>query len=204
MALSIRTNIAAIRAASRLNSTQNQLTKSLERISSGMRVNRAADDAAGLSVASRMESDNRSLKQAIRNANDGVSMIQTAEGGLNEIYNILVRMRELSVQASTETYNSQDRSQMNVEFSSLMSEVQRIASLSNFNRRSLLRGGTTQFTLQVGINNNADSQIRINLSSLAATLGALGLQGIQGSGITTLANAATAITAVDQALLENG
>jgi flagellin len=110
MALSVRTNVASIRASFQLGRTQSSLTSSLERISSGLRVNRAADDAAGMSVAKRMESDNTSLKQAIRNTSDGVSMVQTAEGGLNEIYNILVRMRELSVQASNETYNSTDRS----------------------------------------------------------------------------------------------
>merc|ERR1711881_318151 len=96
MALTVRTNIAAVRSTYRLNQTQMNLTSSLERISSGLRVNRAADDSAGMSVATRMESDNTSLKQAIRNANDGISMVQTAEGGLNEVYNILVRMRELS------------------------------------------------------------------------------------------------------------
>merc|ERR1711981_130410 len=129
----------------------------LERISSGMRVNRAADDAAGLSVASRMNADNTSIKQAIRNANDGVSMVQTAEGGLNEIYNILVRMRELSVQASNETYNSTDRSQMNTEFNQLVNEISRIASVAQFNRTQILKSNSTQFTIQLGIFNNADN-----------------------------------------------
>merc|ERR1712072_234925 len=139
MALTVRTNIASIRASNRLNNTQSSLTSSLEKISSGMRVNRAADDAAGLSVASRMDSDNTSLKQAIRNANDGISLVQTAEGGLNEVYNILVRMRELSVQASNETYNSTDRSQMNTEFNQLVNEISRIASVAQFNRTQILK-----------------------------------------------------------------
>merc|ERR1712096_384368 len=130
-----------------------------------------------MSVASRMQSDNTSLKQSIRNANDGVSMVQTAEGGLNEIYNILVRMRELSVQASNETYNSTDRSQMNTEFNQLVNEIARISSVAQFNRQSILKGSsaTSQFTIQVGIQGNTDNTININLSTISATLIALGL-----------------------------
>jgi flagellin len=200
----LNTNIASIRASNRLNSTQNNLTSSLERISSGLRVNRAADDAAGLSVASRMESDNTSLKQAIRNANDGVSMIQTAEGGLSEIYNILVRMRELSVQASNETYNSGDRALVNTEFLQLAGEIKRVASIANFNRANILNA-TTKFTLQIGINNNSDNKLTIALSQIAATFSALQLNGatnhnIATSGITTIARAASAIDVIDGAL----
>jgi flagellin len=204
MALTVRTNIASIRASNRLNATQNSLTSSLERISSGLRVNRAADDAAGMSVASRMDSDNTSLKQAIRNANDGISMIQTAEGGLNEIYNILVRMRELSVQASNETYNSGDRALVNTEFLQLAGEIERIASIANFNRANILNA-TTTFTLQIGINNNDDNKLTIALSQIAATFNALQLNGstnfnIASSGITTITRAASAIDVIDNAL----
>jgi flagellin len=201
MALTVRTNIASIRASNRLNSTQNSLTSSLEKISSGLRINRAADDAAGLSVASRMDSDNTSLKQAIRNANDGISLVQTAEGGLNEIYNILVRMRELSVQASNETYSSIDRSQINTEFGQLGLEIARIASIANFNRQDLL-SATSTMTLQIGIHNNSDNQLSIALSTIAATLGALSLNtdNIAASGITTLTRAASAIATLDSAL----
>ena len=200
MALTVRTNIASIRASNRLNNTQSSLTSSLEKISSGMRVNRAADDAAGLSVASRMDSDNTSLKQAIRNANDGISLVQTAEGGLNEVYNILVRMRELSVQASNETYNSTDRSQMNTEFNQLVNEISRIASVAQFNRTQILKSNSTQFTIQLGIFNNDDNKLQINLNTIAATLKALGLETVAVSGITTIANAATSITTLDKAL----
>ena len=201
MALTVRTNIASIRASNRLNNTQSNLTSSLEKISSGLRVNRAADDAAGLSVASRMDSDNTSLKQAIRNANDGISMIQTAEGGLNEIYNILVRMRELSVQASNETYNSTDRSQINTEFSQLALEIERIASIANFNRQNLLNSSVTM-TLQIGIHNNSDNQMQVALSEIAATWGALGLDtdNIATAGITSMGRAASAISTLDSAL----
>jgi flagellin len=204
MALSVRTNVASIRAASQLNNTQSRLTNSLERISSGLRVNRAADDAAGLTVATRMEADNVSLKQAIRNSNDGISMIQTAEGGLSETYNILVRMRELSVQASNETYNSGDRAQINTEFIQLATEIKRIASTANFNKQNLL-SATTKFTLQIGINNNSDNKLVIRLSQIAATYSALELNGatnhnIASAGITSMARAASAISVIDNAL----
>ena len=202
MALTVRTNVAALGAIGKLNKTQNNLTSSLEKISSGLRVNRAADDSAGMSVASRMESDNASLKQAMRNANDGVSLIQTAEGGLNEMYNILVRMRELAVQGSNQTYNSSDRAAISSEFTTLASEIKRIASVANFNRQNVLNSTVTNFALQIGIQNNADNKITINLASVAATWGALSLDstGLASNGITTLTRSVTAITVIDTAL----
>jgi len=200
MALSVRTNTASLRAIGHLNYTQNHLSNSLERISSGLRVNRSADDAAGLAVASRMESDNTSLTQSIRNANDGISMIQTAEGGLNEIHSILVRMRELSVQASSQTYSSTDRSLIDTEFGQLASELNRIASVANFNRQDILNSATTNFALQVGIQNNSDNRIIVNLAGLAATGAALSLNTLFGSGITTIANAQAAISTLDNAI----
>jgi len=201
MALTVRTNIAAIRATSRLNRTQGDLGSSLERISSGLRINRAADDAAGLSVAARMDSDRVSLDQAMRNTNDGISLVQTAEGGLNEIYNLLVRMRELSVQASNDTYNSTDRKQINTEFNELAREINRIASTSNFNRQNLLSVAVT-YTFQIGIKNNADNQLAVKMGKFAATLKALGLDtgNIGTSGISTAARATKAISVVDAAL----
>lgn len=200
MALSVRTNVSALRAIGHLTYSQNRLGSSLERISSGMRVNHASDDAAGLAVASRMDSDNTSLKQAIRNANDGISMVQTAEGGLNEIHSILVRMRELSVQGSSGTYSSDDRALINTEFGQLASELNRIASVANFNRTSLLNSTTTNFQLQVGISNNADNRITLDLSTLAATGAALSLNTLFTSGITTIANAQAAISTLDSAI----
>ena len=175
MALTVRTNIASLSAIHQLNRTQGNLTTSLERISSGLRVNRSADDAAGLSVANRMNSDNTSLAQAMRNTNDGISMIQTAEGGLNELNNILVRMRELSVQASNETYNSTDRSMIATEMTHLQAEYSRIVTTSNFNRTDLLNSSDTSFGIQVGIHNTTDDRISINLSSLAAAASDVGL-----------------------------
>ena len=202
MALTVRTNSTALHSIKTLNKTQSSLSKSLGRISSGLRVNKAADDSAGLSVATRQTSDNTSLKQAIRNANDGISLVQTAEGGLNEVYNILVRMRELAVQGSNETYNSGDRAAISKEFTTLASEIKRIASVANFNRQKVLNSTTTAFNLQVGIHKNADNKIILNLASVAATWGSLSLNSssLAASGITSYSRSVTAIQVIDTAL----
>jgi flagellin len=203
MALTVRTNIASLSAINQLNKTQGSLTSSLERISSGLRVNRAADDAAGMSVANRMNSDNTSLSQAMRNTNDGISMIQTAEGGLNELNNILVRMRELSVQASNETYNSTDRSMIATEMTQLKSEYARIVTTANFNRTNLLNSTDTSFNIQVGIQNTANDRIAINLSSLASAASNVGLNTLFGSSIASSGSVGQAqlnITNIDTAL----
>jgi len=202
MAMTVRTNISAIMATNQLNRTQGSLSSSLGKISSGLRINRAADDAAGQAVAMRMNSDNTSLKQAMRNTNDGISMVQTAEGGLSELHNILVRMRELSVQASNETYNATDRSMIATEMGQLKSEYVRIASTANFNRVSILKGTDTAFNIQVGIKDNADNRININLASLNATMGAVALT-FAGAGVTasgSLGNAQTNVSTIDVAL----
>ena len=203
MALTVRTNIASLSAIHQLNRTQGDLTTSLERISSGLRVNRSADDAAGLSVANRMNSDNTSLAQAMRNTNDGISMIQTAEGGLTELNNILVRMRELSVQASNETYNSTDRSMIATEMTHLQAEYSRIVDTSNFNRTDLLNSTDTSFGIQVGIHNTTDDRISINLSSLAAAASDVGLNTLFSNSIAEsgqLTQARINIDLIDSAL----
>jgi flagellin len=193
--------MTALMAINNLNRTQGSLSKSLGKISSGLRINKAADDAAGLSVASRMDSDLTSLKQAMRNTNDGISMVQTAEGSLSELHNILVRMRELSVQASNETYNATDRTMIATEMGQLKSEYVRIASTANFNRVSVLKGTDTAFNIQVGIKDNADNRININLASLNSTMGAVGLTftgGVASSGF--LSNAQGNVSTIDAAL----
>ena len=202
MAITVRTNLAALRATTQLGSTQSNLTASLERISSGLRINRAADDAAGLSVASRMTSDNTSLNQAMRNTNDAISLIQTAEGGLNEIYNMLVRLRELAVQAGNETYSSADRAQINTEFGQLTTEIDRIANTNNFNRVNLLNATNNQLSFQIGIQTSSNDVLNVQLSNFEATVGALGLstKNIGASGISTMARATAAISLLDAAI----
>jgi len=203
MAMSVRSNMAAIRATNQLNRTQNSLTKSLERISSGLRINTAADDAAGLSVASSMEADNTSIKQAMRNTNDGISMIQTAEGGANEVYNILTRMRELAVQSSNQTYNSTDRKQMTIEFNELRKEIKRIATTANFNSISVLNS-TKTLKFQIGLHNNSDNQFSIKMASVNLSIGALAISTgtVSVGGATTAIGFATnAINVIDTALV---
>jgi flagellin len=198
MALTVRTNVGALSAIKTLNSTQNSLTKSLGRVSSGSRINRAGDDAAGLSVSSRMKSDNVSLKAAMRNTNDGISLIQTAEGSLNEVYNILTRMRELAVQSSNDTYSATDRNQIAIEFNQLRQEISRISTDANFNRISVL-SSTKTLKFQIGINNASNNQFSITMSNVAASLGALAISGSKAN-VSTGGDARAAITTIDTAL----
>ena len=203
MALSVRSNVASMKAIRQLNQIQSKLSNSLASISSGLRINSAADDAAGLSVSSSMESDNRSIKQAMRNTNDGISMIQTAEGGANEVYNILTRMRELAVQASNQTYNGTDRNQMSIEFNALRKEIKRITTTANFNSISVLNS-TKTLSFQIGLHDNADNRFSMVLASVNLSIGALAISSgsVSLGGTTTGVGAAnSAITAIDTALV---
>jgi len=205
MALTVRTNVGALSAIKTLNNTQNSLTKSLGRVSSGSRINQAGDDAAGLSVSSRMKSDNVSLKAAMRNTNDGISLIQTAEGSLNEVYNILTRMRELAVQGANDTYSSTDRAQIQIEFNQLRAEISRISTDTNFNRIGVLNS-TKTLTFQIGINNASNNQFAITMSTVAASIGTLGIsKGAAGIALTTggtvsIGMMRNSITLIDTAL----
>jgi flagellin len=200
MALTVRTNVGALSAIKTLNNTQNSLTKSLGRVSSGSRINQAGDDAAGLSVSSRMKSDNVSLKAAMRNTNDGISLIQTAEGSLNEVYNILTRMRELAVQGANDTYSSTDRTQIQIEFNQLRAEISRISTDTNFNRIGVLNS-TKTLTFQIGINNASNNQFAIAMSTVSASLGALSIASSKVSiGKSSSSFARAAITTIDTAL----
>ena len=201
MALTVRTNVGALSAIKTLNNTQNSLTKSLGRVSSGSRINRAGDDAAGLSVSSRMKSDNVSLKAAMRNTNDGISLIQTTEGSLNEVYNILTRMRELAVQGANDTYSSTDRAQIQIEFNQLRAEISRISTDSNFNRIGVLNS-TKTLKFQIGINNASNNQFSVAMSTVAASLGALNIasSSVSIGGTSSSSFARAAITTIDTAL----
>jgi len=152
MGLYINTNASALGAQRRLSSTTGSLTQSFERLSSGLRINGAKDDAAGLSITTRFSSQIRGLNQAVRNSNDGISLAQTAEGALNETTNILQRIRELAVQSSNDTNNSSDRTSIQAEVSQLIEEVDRIADTTNFNGNKILNGGFLAQNIQVGAN----------------------------------------------------
>lgn len=198
MALTINTNITALQSAKTLAKTQVGLTNSIAKVSSGSRINKSADDPSGLTISSRLKSDKTSLKQAMTNTNLGISVIQVAESGLNEIYNILTRMRELAVQSSNDTYNSTDRSQIQIEFDQLRKEISNIASSSNFNRISILDSSSTM-TFQIGINNNASNQFQLALSTISASLSSLGISKANVN-VSNLAVAQSAITKIDDAL----
>jgi flagellin len=172
MALTVNTNTASLAAINNLNDTQRSLTGSYGRISSGLRIAKAADDAAGLGVAESLNSLAASGRVAMRNTNDGISVIQTAEGAMDSVGDIISRMRELAVQSSSETLADDERAYIQDEFEQLSSEVDRIASSTNFNGTALADGTTTQLDVQVGVMNTANDRVTITLSDLtSSTLG---------------------------------
>jgi len=177
MGLSINQNIAAVNSYRNLSNTQNDLSKSLEKLSSGFRINRAADDAAGLAISEGLRSQVGGLKVAARNAQDGISVVQTAEGALTEVHSILQRVRDLAVQAGNDSNNDEARANIKTESDSLVSELGRIAQSTNFNGTKLLDGSAGTLKFQVGADGNADSQISVDLSganvkAIADSLGA--------------------------------
>jgi flagellin len=203
MGLRINTNISSINAQRNLSQTQLNLERSLDRLSSGLRITRAGDDAAGLAISESLRAQVRGLAQAQRNANDGISVIQTAEGALNEISNILIRLRELAVQsASTGGISNSERSFLSNEFSSLQSEITRIASATQFGGRTLLdgslSGATNALSFQVGIFNNATVD-RFSLSIDSATASGLGIQA-SDAAVSTAESAQSALGTIDSAL----
>jgi flagellin len=169
MALTVNTNLAAMRASNALNKTQAGLSHTLAKISSGLRVTKAADDAAGSAVAANLHTVARSGKQAIRNANDGISIIQTAEGATKEVLNILDRMRELAVQSASETLADDERSYIDDEFVQLSAEVDRISAATEFNDLKLADGSKTTLSVQVGVTSGAESQLTITLGDLSVS-----------------------------------
>ena len=198
MALTVNTNMAAMSAANSLNSTQGNLAETLGRVSSGMRITKAADDAAGAAVAHNLSTEARSGRQAVRNANDGISVIQTAEAATKEVLSILDRLRELAVQSSSETLASTERAYIKTEGDELEEEIERIAQSTQFNGLSLSNGASTaSLEVQVGIDATANSRITIELQNL--TLGSTGLS-ISAIDLNTATGARTAITTLDSAI----
>ncbi len=161
MPLTINTNIASLNAQRNLNMSQGSLATSMQRLSSGLRVNSAKDDAAGLAIAERMNAQTRGMNVAVRNANDGISMSQTAEGALSQVSNSLQRMRELAVQARNATNSSSDKDSLNKEFSQLQAEIGRVLGGTTFNGKHILGADATSLTFQIGANTTADDTITI-------------------------------------------
>lgn len=196
MGLSINQNIAAVNSYRNLSNTQNDLSKSLEKLSSGFRINRAADDAAGLAISEGLRSQVGGLKVAARNAQDGISVVQTAEGALTETHAILQRVRDLAVQGANDSNNTEARANIKTESDSLVAELDRIAKSTNFNGTKLLDGSTSELKFQVGADGDADSQITVSLAG--ANVKAIA-QNLTGGDLTTTG---TSFAIADVALLD--
>jgi flagellin len=182
MGFRISTNVASINAQRNLGESQMRVNSAMSQLSSGSRINKAADDAAGLAISENMKAQIRSTRQANRNAADGVSLVQTAEGGLNEIGNIVTRLRELGMQASSDTIGDTERGFVNKEVMQLKDEMQRIASVTTWGKTKLLDGSTPQYDFQVGIfNHENEDRISFKASENTATIDALGLAGLDYS-----------------------
>ena len=206
MAIRIFNNIASTNAQRILGINNQRLATSIERISSGIRINRGADDAAGLAISEGLRSDIRALRQATRNANDGMSLVNVAEGALNEQSSILIRLRELASQAATGTVGSTERATIQLEFSALRDELTRIAATTEFNGTGLIDGtlassvaSTSHTLIQIGIDSSADSRIDLNdsLSLDAVTASTLGIATLS---VTASAEALTALSVIDTAI----
>jgi len=197
MSMTVRTNVNALSAARQLGVTNKHLGGTLDRISSGLRIVRAADDAAGLGVATNLETAYLSTRVGVRNANDGISIIQTAEGATNEVTDVLQRMRELAVQSSSETLDDDERAYIEDEFVELSEEVARIAAVTEFNGTLLGDGTVTQISVQVGINNAASSRIDIDLGDLQTSTLGIGTTSID---LSSVSGARAAIDDIDDAL----
>jgi len=179
MGLRINTNIQALVAQRNLGISNQKQQNSLEKISSGTRIAKAADDAAGLAISSKMTADIRSLRQDNRNANDGISLVQVAEGGMNEVGNILTRFRELSIQGASDTIGDKERGFINKEMMQLRSEINRIAETTEFNGRNLLAGKGDSLEIQVGLNNSPElDRFRFDVQKLNTTAEALGVSDV--------------------------
>ena len=204
MAQTINTNVMALTAQRNLTRSQGAMSTAMERLSSGLRVNSARDDAAGLAIAERMNTQVRGMNVAIRNANDGISLAQTAEGGLNEIGNMMQRMRELAVQSANGTNSASDRDNLNAEYQALGQEVVRITQTTAFNGVKVIGSAAGTFAFQVGA--NAGEQLDIDTSNMAGNSAITAITSggsaatIAGSGSAGISAAAGAIAALDTAI----
>ena len=203
MSISVLTNVASLNAQRNLANTGTALAASIGRLSSGLRINTASDDAAGLGISESLKTQLRSMAQAQRNTNDGVSMSQVAEGAMNDIQGMVSRQRELAVQAANSTLSGTERGFIQTEFQQLNLEINRITNVTNFNGQKLLDGSaSTGLTFQVGINNTADDRISMSITRLTtSTLGSTALH-IASASLSTATNAGLALSAFDRAITQ--
>jgi len=206
MAIRIFNNIASLNSQRILGNNNDRLSQSVERISSGLRINRASDDAAGLAISEGLRSDIRALRQAVRNSNDGISLVNITEGALNEQGSMLIRLRELASQAATGTTGSTERATIQLEFNSLRNEIDRITATTEFNGQKLIDGSlsssiasTSQVFIQVGIDNSVNSQINLNeqINLKAVTASALSIDTLS---VTTSTAALSALDSISNAI----
>ena len=199
MGLRINTNISSIAAQRALGITKNNLDNNLRKMSSGERITRASDDAAGLAISEKLKAHIRGLRQAKRNSDDGVSLIQTAEGAINEISNIIIRLRELSIQAASDTVGETERGFSNIEFQNLLEEIDRISAGTEFNGRKLLNGTGGLVEIQVGIHNDpTQDRIKYDSTDTDTTVASLALTG---EGIASKESAQLSLSKLDDALV---
>ena len=203
MAITINTNVQSLNTQRSLSKSQTALAKSMQRLSSGLRINSAKDDAAGLAISDRMSAQIRGMNQAVRNANDGISFAQTAEGALGEMTNILQRMRELSVQSANGTNSTEDRTALNAEFTELKNEIERISTDTKFNGTTLLKGGFSgagAAKFQIGA--NAGEQISVAITKIDKTTlgGSIAAEKLSTMTISTATGASQAMANLDVAL----
>ncbi len=200
MGLRIATNVSSLTSQRHLRETRELLDRSLERLSSGYRINRAGDDAAGLAISEKLRAKTRGLVQAQRNASDGISLIQVAEGGLNEVQNILVRLRELGVQAASDTIGARERKYLDLEYQSLKQELDRIANGTEFNGTFLLdgTGGSLDFQVNTGGENLLGvDRISFDAFKLDVNTDKLGMEELS---VDSKVNAQTSLTSIDKAI----
>ncbi|HAR42416.1 MAG TPA: flagellin FliC [Bdellovibrionales bacterium] len=199
MSLRIATNVQALAAQRNLNINNEKSAGSLERLSSGSRINKAGDDAAGLAISEKLKANIRSMKQATRNANDGISLVQTAEGAMNEIGSILVRLRELSIQSASDTIGQTERGFVDKEVQALKSEINRISNVTEFNGTKLLNGTAAPLDIQVGLTNDPElDRFVFDTPTRVTTLDALGISDVS---TTDKVAAQNNLVAVDNAIV---
>lgn len=200
MGISLRTNIASLQANTSLNKTNQRLSQNMQKLSSGLRINRAGDDAAGLAISEKLQADLRSLLQLKRNANDGISLIQVAEGAMSEVSQILIRMRELAIQGATDTVSEDQKKFLQVEIEELKKEIDRIGVTAEFNGIKLLSGNflsTSAPTFQVGLTGDTAQQISFSLSTMTASALGIGSLAVTASS-TSRAQLSLIDTAIQQ------
>lgn len=196
MGMTINTNIVSLNAQRNLGKSTAALSKSVEKLSSGLRINHAADDAAGLAISTSLKAQVRSINQAVRNANDAVSMLQTAEGGMAEMSNILLRMRELAEQAANESLSDTERGYLNDEYVALKSEINRISDVTEFAGSKLLDGNLSAgVNFQIGFKNTANDRMTLTIQDTDAV--SLGLNTAGADSISTAAAAQSALAVLD-------